>query len=372
MHVVFTISNNSSVPYFNWMADFAGKKDSPIKLSCVCLNHVKPLMLEEMEMRGCKAYWVPFNPGRKKLSYVKSFIRLIFLFYKLKPNVVHSHLFDDSLPALFAAKICRVKARIITKADAGFHWFYMPNLVKFDLFNNWNATHIVAISEENKRFIFENEKIRNKEIKVIHHGIPSKELTEGTKEQVEMLKNKFNTDGQFVIGNVSRLIDWKGQKFILEAARVLKTKYPNIRFLLVGRGVDQELLQSKISEYQLEETVSLVGWVDRELMPAFYQLLDVYVHAASFEPFGFVIAEAMMNGIPVVSTKTGAAGDSITHLENGYLTEHEDYKGIADGIEYIHNNNSDFGEKGKQTAINMFSIEVMWRNHVDFYSKIAR
>ena len=70
--------------------------------------------------------------------------------------------------------------------------------------------------------------------------------------------------------------------------------------------------------------------MDRTYIPSFYGILNVYVHAASFEPFGFVIAEAMMNGAPIVSTPTGSALDSIKHKENGYIVEYKNSEVLRD------------------------------------------
>ena len=78
--------------------------------------------------------------------------------------------------------------------------------------------------------------------------------------------------------------------------------------------------------------------MNRNYIPSLYSILDVYVHAASFEPFGFVIPEAMMNGAPVVSTPTGSALDAIIHKENGYLAEYKNSDSLAEGISYIINN----------------------------------
>src|ERR1700722_13067128 len=171
IHVLQVMANNSRVPYFNWLADRVNKYPD-VKFSFVALYPESPKMIEDMKARGCDCYWVKYNGSRRKSSSIKAFFRLYKLFRKLKPDVINTHLFDDSFVALFAARLAGVRIRAITKGDAAFHWYFTPQWVWADRFNNSNATHIVAISDESKKFIIEKEKAKATKVYRIHHGIP--------------------------------------------------------------------------------------------------------------------------------------------------------------------------------------------------------
>ena len=147
MHIIFVISNESSVPYFNWFAEKATQQKEH-QFSFVTLYTERPKMIEDVGKYGWKCYWFKYNHHKRKRGMMSTFFQLYRLFKKLKPDVVHTHLFDDSLPALFAAKLARVKTRVITKADTTFHYFYAPKWMIADRFNNKNATHIVPPSKE--------------------------------------------------------------------------------------------------------------------------------------------------------------------------------------------------------------------------------
>jgi len=115
----------------------------------------------------------------------------------------------------------------------------------------------------------------------------------------------------------------------------------------------------------------LTGYIEREKIPSLYSIMDIYIHAARYEPFGFVIAEAMLNGAPILSTKTGSALDAIQHKENGYLVDYDDVNGFVDGIRFLLNNDKKLiGEKGKQTAIEMYDFDKMWEGHISLYKKV--
>lgn len=370
IHVIEVMADNFSVPYFNWFAE-ESKKHYDIKLSFVALNPTRPPMLDDMKQRGCDCYWIHYDTSNRKMSILKAIPRLYKLLKKIRPDIVHTHLFDDSLPALCAARLAGVKTRVITKGDVGFHYYFAPRWIVFDKFNNWNATHIIALSEESKMFIIEKESVNKNKIVLIHHGIPINKLINQSELKKQKLIIKYNLQGKIVIGTVARLIEWKGYKQIIDTVAIVSEKYPNVRFLFVSEGEQKQELQQIIKEKKLDEYVIFTGWIERDYIPSLYGIMDIYLHAASFEPFGFAIAEAMANSVPVVSTKTGAAMDAIEHLKSGYLSPDRSGKELAKGIFYmLDNNRKEIGEMGKVKAEQMYSFEQMWNNHVKLYKRI--
>ena len=371
MHIVFVISNESSVPYFKWFAEKAVKQDEH-QFSFVTLFTEKPKMIEDVGKYGWKCYWFKFDHKKRKRGMVRTFFHLYKLFRKLKPDVVHTHLFDDSLPGLFAARLAGVKIRIVTKQDTTFHYFYAPKWVIVDKFNNWNATHIVPVSKEAEKFIIEKENAPKSKITMIHHGIPPEIFTQQSEILKKELVAKYQLEGKKVIGTVARLIEWKGYRYIIEAIPIVIKKYPNTVFLFVGQGSQKEELEELAKKFNVLQYIIFTGWVDRIYTPSLYSIFDVYAHAANYEPFGFVIPEAMMNAVPVVSTPTGSALDAIQHKENGYLVKYKDAYSLAEGICYALEHGVEFKEKGRKTALEMFAFDKMWESYLELYKKALK
>lgn len=367
MHVIHLMANNSSVPYFNWFADEV-KNHPDLKFTFVALHSERPKMLDDMRERGSDCVWIKFDCSNRKPEMTKAFFKLYKLFRKLKPDVVHSHLFDDSLPAMLAAKLAGVKKRVITKQDTTFHWYYAPKWVWADKFNNQNATHLIAQTSENRDFILECEKADPKKVHLVHHGVPLKIATNQIEEVKEQFKAQYKLEDKIVVGTVCRLIEWKGYRYIIDAAEQAVKKYLNLHFLFVGRGDQKPELERLIAEKNLKNHITFTDWIDPQHIPSVYGTFDIYLHAAKFEPFGFVIAEAMMNAVPVVSTTTGAAKDAIVHKENGYLVDYNNMNDLANGIDFILNNDpKQIGEKGRKTALQMYQLETMFNNYKKLY-----
>lgn len=368
-HIIFLMANNSSVPYFLWFAEKA-QFNNDFKFSFILLHDTEPIMIQQMKQFNCECYWIPFSNKRRKISMLKAIPKLIRLFKKISPDIVHSHLFDDSLPSLIAAKLAGIKIRFITKQDTSFHWFYAPKAVKFDKLNNFFATHLIAVSEECKQFIIDFEKANPKKIHMIHHGIPLDKLSHATEEYKEELKERYKLKDKIVIGTVARLIEWKGHRILLDVAEKIIIQYPNIVFLFTGEGELRSEIEKIIYDKKLTKNVILTGWVEREKIPSLYSIMDIYIHAAKYEPFGFVIAEAMLNAAPVLSTKTGSALDAIKTTENGYLVNYDNVNEFVVGINFLLTHDAKkIGEKGKDTAKAMYNFEKMWESHISLYSK---
>lgn len=360
-HVVMIIANSPKPSYFMWFADYALKEN--IKLSQIYLcDNKNEIPAEELNKKKVSVYWFKFDYKKNKIvQYLIIFIKLILLFRKIKPDVVQTNLFDDSLPALFAARICHIKKRIITKQDTGYHIKYTPQYIKFDKFNNRNATDIICVSEETKELILKYERPDKNKMRLIHHGVDEDFFTRYNEESINAIKNKFNLHHKKVIGIISRYVESKGYFQIIEAAKDIVNIFPDIVFFCVGWGPQKELMEKLIKEKNLDKHFILTGKIEYELIPSVFQCFNIFLHAAEYEPFGFVIAEAMFSKIPVISTKVGAAKDILVHIESAYLLDSNKPENIINAIEYMLNcNNQLLINNAYMLAKKYYSKEVMW------------
>ena len=288
---------------------------------------------------------------------------------RLRPDILHCNLFDDSLPGLFAGWLAGIRVRVVSKQETGYHWLHAPRWMWFDRLITRLATDVIAISGESRQFLLEKEKAPAHKVKLVHNGIPPDRFTAQHRETITALRKRFEiTPEHLVIGTVARFIPWKGYVQIVEAARLVAQRHPNARFIFCGAGSQKAAIKEQVSNAGLNSHVIFAGWVERSSMPSFYGLLDLYLHAAMLEPFGLIYPEAMMNGVPVVSTPTGAALDAIEDGKNGILVPERTGVALADGVErLLQLDRHAIGEAGKETALRMYSFDVMWKGTMDVY-----
>ncbi|HWY98864.1 MAG TPA: glycosyltransferase, partial [Bacteroidia bacterium] len=254
IHVVHVIANNSTVPYLSWFTERL-KNFPGVKFSFIVLYPEEPSMVKEMKERGCECYWIKFDTSKRKRGMIIAMFKLYRLFKILKPDVVNAHLFDDSLPALLAARLAGVKKRIIRKQDTAYHWYFKPVWVLADRFNNFNATDIIAISNDSYKFLLENEKAPIKKMTMIYNGIPISDFTTQNNTDREFLVKKYGLEGKTVIGTIARYIEWKGYRYIIEAVKMLTQKNKNLKFLFVGYGEQEQELEDMVNKYDLTEYI---------------------------------------------------------------------------------------------------------------------
>ncbi len=373
IHVVHIVANHAFIPYLNWFAEIVHNYPD-VKFSIITMYPEEPRMMEDMRTRGCDCYWIKYDKRFRKSWMVFGFFKLCFLLRKIKPDVVNTHLFDDSLMGLFAARIMGVQKRVIRKQDTGYRWYYARLWVLGDLFNNMNATDIIAISEESKGFLLGKEKAPRKKIHLIHNGIPIAQFTAQIKKEKQNFVSQYNLKDKIVIGTIARYIEWKGYRYIIDAAKVLKDTYSNIKFLFIGHGPQQKELEELVKQNGLEEYIIITGFVDPSNIPSLYGIMDILLHAAFMEPFGYVFIEAMANGLPIVTSRTGIAAEVLEHKSTCYFTKYKDPEGIINGIQWMIENperRAVMKDRLKKIANEKFSVELMVNEHIKIYKGLV-
>jgi glycosyltransferase involved in cell wall biosynthesis len=94
------------------------------------------------------------------------------------------------------------------------------------------------------------------------------------------------------------------------------------RLVLLGDGPERAGLQRQVNELGLEEHITFPGIVHD--VERYISQSDLYVHSATYEPFGLALLEAMAGGLPVVSIDGGGNRDIVLDGVNGYLLPEQD------------------------------------------------
>lgn len=130
-----------------------------------------------------------------------------------------------------------------------------------------------------------------------------------------------------VIGSMGRFVAKKGFEVYIEALGILKAQGHRFSALLGGDGALESELKALATRHGLDGTLSFIGWVsDRN---AFWNRIDLFALPSHHEPFGIVLAEAMGQALPVVSTASEGPSEVLTSGSNGTLTKLADAPAMA-------------------------------------------
>jgi len=142
---------------------------------------------------------------------------------------------------------------------------------------------------------------------------------------------------QPVILTVNRLA--AGESFhsydqILAALPSIRQAIPNVHYVIAGKGDDRPRLEAAIAAQNLQDCVTLAGFVPDEELPAHYALADVFAMPSKLEGFGIVYLEAMACGKPVLAGFDGAQ-DALKDGALGALVDADDVEAIAQTLTQI-------------------------------------
>ncbi|NEQ88442.1 MAG: glycosyltransferase family 4 protein, partial [Moorea sp. SIO2I5] len=125
---------------------------------------------------------------------------------------------------------------------------------------------------------------------------------------------------------------YKGYDQILGALPQIRQRIPNIHYILVGKGDDRLRIEQLISQLQLQDCVTLTGYVPDEELAAHYHLCDVFAMPSKAEGFGIVYLEALASGKPALGGNQDGAIDALCHGELGVLVNPNDVNEIANNL----------------------------------------
>jgi glycosyltransferase involved in cell wall biosynthesis len=119
--------------------------------------------------------------------------------------------------------------------------------------------------------------------------------------------------------------------------------------IIIGDGPEKQVLQQKVTDLQIAD-VSFVGGLAWGSVPNYYALSDVFVLPSMSEPWGLVVNEAMVCGLPViVSNRCGAAYDIVRDGENGFTFEPHDVEVLAQKLAFFMDNPEEIERMGKNS-----------------------
>ena len=174
--------------------------------------------------------------------------------------------------------------------------------------------------------------VRRRPIAVIPNGTAPPRATLGRDKMLRFFD--IADCGKTIIGQVSSLVPYKGQMFVLDAAKRVLDRNPNCIFLLVGYERTEEgykdLLQQRANELGISESVRIVGYSGA--IGDVWSIIDIHVHGSVLDSLPNALLEAMSLGKPSVITRVGGIPEVIQHGSNGLLVPPGDSEQLAEKL----------------------------------------
>jgi len=194
---------------------------------------------------------------------------------------------------------------------------------------------------------------------VITNGLDVEKFKPDPQARVRMRSEWGVLGSEKLIGRIGRLAPMKGYSDFLEAAALLAKERKDVRFVVVGDGLDDYKKQLHLLARELSLTERVIWAGTREDMPAVYNALDIACSSSSYgEGFPNTIGEAMACGVPCVVTDVGDSAKIVGG--EGTIVPPGDSKKLADGLKtmllQLHNIKPHLL---RERIVSRFSVETM-------------
>ncbi len=231
-----------------------------------------------------------------------------------------------------------------------------------------NVEKVIANSQFTKNLAIEHGVNANKVI-VINPGVDvAEKLNKKTLDKVESILKVKNPR----LITVSRFDKRKNHEKIVMALRNLKQIYPDIVYICVGYGEEEENIKKLVKELDLEAQVMFFKDISNDLKNALVAKSNIFVmpsiiHKKSVEGFGIAYVEAAQYGTPSIGGKDGGAADAIIHDETGLICDGNNLDDIYSSINSMLNNKKylELGKNAKE-----FVNKFQWSKIIEEYKKI--
>jgi glycosyltransferase involved in cell wall biosynthesis len=185
-----------------------------------------------------------------------------------------------------------------------------------------DADRIIALTQEERRFIGEYCPEVADRVRVVGNGIA---------DSPHARKHAKTRPSQRIVTVLytGRFVDRKGIRELLEAAPAFLQVKPNVRLIMAGghrHAGGEELAAYWLppSCKPFRDRIFFTGWLSPDEMSNWYADADILVVPSWYEPFGMVILEGMLYGLPIVAASVGGPKEILTSEHTGLFCEPKD------------------------------------------------
>lgn len=304
--------------------------------------------IEKIEALGARFIEIPMNKtGTSILSDLKYCKALTELLKTEKPDATLGYTAKPVIYGSIAAK--KAKVPNINCLITGGGYTFTATSLKAKILGLIVRTLYRAGLKKADHVIFQNSDDRDE---FCNKGLVSKEkssVVNGSGVNLEHFEVAAYPE-QPVFFMLSRLLKSKGVQEYLEAAQIVKGKYPQIKFYLLGKYETD--MQDAIPKDYIEQFIS-EGVVERfdetaDVRP-YYSMCSVYVLPSYREGMPRTVLEAMAMGRPIITTDTQGCRETVVVGENGFLVPIKNSNAIAEKMIWFIEHPEKISEMGRQS-----------------------
>ena len=289
-----------------------------------------------------------------------------------KPDVIHSHLYEAEILAM--SSLCKRVKYISHIHDNIFQFnkFRIKDLISRKkigqlkevnwLYRRYKKANSTFLCISKDVFDFVNSSVPTSIIKnviLLRNCIDLQKFFSNEKRNLRTIR----------IVSVGNLVKKKNHQLLIDIAKLLKEDSDfEFQIDILGYGPLYIELSDAIKKNNLEKHVFLRGNVGN--VDQYYNSANLYIHTATYEPFGLVLLEAMASGLPIIALDGKGNRDLIKQNRNGFLIIENNPSLFLEKIKFLFLDNQLYNDISKYC--NNFSKQFGLDTYVESLNKIYK
>jgi glycosyltransferase involved in cell wall biosynthesis len=329
------------------------------------ISLLKPSALEEeLKEEGIPVYSLDAGVSRVALG------RLVPLLNRLRPQILHAHMFHANVAARLIRLLCPAPVVISTIhswAETGRNLRTVRTRDWVYRITNPLVDRIVCVSEAVARRHITARAVSAQRVCVIPNGVDTSRFRPDLVRR-ERTRAALGLGNEFVWLAAGRLMWKKNYPLMLNAA----ARVPECRLLIAGGGPDE--LELKNLAARLGVHARFLG--PRNDMPDLMNACDGFVLSSAVEGLPLVLLEAAASGLPQVAVRVGGVEEILLSERTGFLVEPADPEALAMGMARLAAlpaaERAAFSNAARAHALSQFDLQTVAARWEQLYVELLR
>ena len=309
------------------------------------------------------------NVGWKSATGLASILR------RYRPEILHLHYTGFLGVYPWVARLCSVSRVFFTDHTSRPEGYVLhrASLWKRALVRliNMPLTRVTCVSDYGYRCMTSLDLLPTDRYEMIYNSVDLSRICPSPERAAKARRRYSIPEDRTVVAQVSWIIPEKGILELLEAARLVLQKNEKVQFVFVGEGSFRERYAKDAVSMGLGDHITWTGLVQDPFGEGVYDLADIVCQVSNWEEvFGWVIAEAMAYGKPIIGTNVGGIPELVTDQESGFIVERGDSAAMADRILRLVENpelRKKMGRLGTEAVTTRFDLNANVKRLIELY-----
>jgi len=294
--------------------------------------------------------------------------RLVRFIKRNRIDAVASNIKKELIAGGIAARICGIPSVRFIGNENDFQKIRRLQLRLVD-------RNVVPCEHTKRQILEQHPWVPAKSLDVIHIGRNPVRFSRG---EIAAQRTTWGVRrNQLVIGVTGRLVEAKGQGFLIRAfSKVASREAAGRRdpvLVIAGAGRDRGSFEALAGELKLGGKVFFTGFVENTGLAA--AAYDIAVLPSDTEGFPYALVEYMSAGTAVISTAVGGTPEIVRDGENGFLIEPRNEGQLAERLSRLVRDpklRREFGRAARETIRSRFSEDRMIDRFISLYGGMIR